>query len=259
MAIITASADLNSLIELGCRTGFVQYSDGYIDVSSGFVKAIGRSSWSQLSGSTWNDFSNYVQESNSIKWTAPLIDLGFSRYFTLNINLDCEGECSFLISVSTTGEFGGEEEEYIVTNNNFNVPAFFGQYVYVTAFVSGPILRRMTVTYDTTYKDIKIQDVDSSTLPGTASNRTIVLPEPVSRIADIVIQPKAVNPYNVNLYVSAQPVSEVVIPLVKSKNTNNPSFALYGIDNDPRDAVVDIIVTALPRMVMENNNLQVIQ
>jgi len=95
-------------------------------------------------------------------------------------------------------------------------------------------------------------------LAGTNTARQITLPETLSAITDIYIQPKAAASYTPNLYVSATATSEVVIPVVKSK-TSTPTFALYGIDNEPRDAVVDIMVTGIPRMVMEGNNLFVIQ
>jgi hypothetical protein len=259
MTIQTAEATLTLTATTVCLTSFQEYRDGYIDVNTGFIKAVGTGTWSQLSGTTWNDFTNFVLEPQEIRWTSPLIDLGDPRYFTLNIDLDCAGGCSFLVSVSSTGAFNGEHKEILIRNNDINVPSFYGQFVYVTAFVTGQELRRMTITNDTSYDFIRLQDVNSSTLPGSNTARTIVLPRSVSSIVDIVIQPKAATSYPVNLYVSDTATSTVVIPIVLSKNRLQPTFALYGIDNDPRDAVVDILVTALPRMVMENNNLFVIQ
>ena len=114
----------------------------------------------------------------------------------------------------------------------------------------------MRVTANTTVVEILIPNVDSSTLSGTNTNRVISLPAPVSLIKDIHIQVKAATSYPVNLYVSDTATSEILIPVVKSKTT--PSFALYGIDNDPRDGVVDITVKALPRQVMYGGNLVVL-
>jgi hypothetical protein len=81
----------------------------------------------------------------------------------------------------------------------------------------------------------------------------------VSLIKDIVIQPKAAVSYPVNLYVSDTATSVVVIPVVTSKSPTAPTFALYGIDNDPRDSIVDITVTALPRQVFLAGNLVVLE
>jgi hypothetical protein len=46
--------------------------------------------------------------------------------------------------------------------------------------------------------------------------------------------------------------------VVKSKSAAAPSFVLYGIDNDPRDGVVDVTLTTLPRQAMTGGNLLVV-
>jgi hypothetical protein len=253
-----ASADLNSLFIFEPNTTFQSYQDGYIDVPSGSIKAKGTGRWSDLSGTTWNSFTNYILNNDPIRWTAPLIDLGRVDYFALSVDLDCDGDCEFLVSVSETGAFLGEERDYLIRNGDTNVPNFYGQFVYVTANVTGTELRRMTVTYDTTTKTILLKDVDTSTLSGSVSQRQIALPEQISGIVDLFIQPKTPTSYAVNLYVSDTANSQAVFPVVISKNASNPSFLLYGIDNDPRDSVIDIMINATPRMVMENNNLFII-
>jgi hypothetical protein len=63
----------------------------------------------------------------------------------------------------------------------------------------------------------------------------------------------------VNLYVSSSATSVVGIPVVVSKSSTQPSFAVYGIDNDPRDATVDIMIKALPRQVMSGQKLRIIE
>lgn len=85
------------------------------------------------------------------------------------------------------------------------------------------------------------------------------MPRSVSTIYDMNIECKAATSYAVNLYVSDTATSEVLIPVVKSKSATAPAIALYGIDNDPRDGVVDITITALPRMVMTGGNVIVIE
>lgn len=258
MAIQSASATLTADFTLLPITGFIPFSQGDIDAVSGAVKAQGTSSWRQLSGQSWSDFTNYIQSYASIRWTAPIIDLGAVQYFTLNIESEFSGSIYYIIYVSTTGEFTGEETEYCAVEGDYSVPGFYGQYVYVTAVVNGTELRRMTVTADTTVREYLITDVDSSTLSGSSSNRIIDLPAPVSLIKDIRIQAKAATSYAVNLYVSDTATSEVLIPVVKSKSGTSPSFALYGIDNDPRDGIVDIKISALPRQAMFAGNLVVL-
>lgn len=258
MAIENASATLSTSTTQVCITGFINYNQGYIDSVSGTVKATGSSTWSNLSGASWNDYTNYLQTFDEIRWTAPQLDLGRVQYFALNIESEFKGSISYIIHVSETGVFAGEETETYVKEGDTNVPGFYGRFVYVTARVTGTELSRMTVTADTTTREYEITDVDTSTLSGSASNRVIALPTAVSLIKDIHIQPKAATSYAVNLYVSDTATSEVLIPVVKSKSRTTPSFALYGIDNDARNGIVDITITALPRQVMYGGNLVVL-
>jgi hypothetical protein len=81
----------------------------------------------------------------------------------------------------------------------------------------------------------------------------------------------------VDLYVSNTATSVLLTPIVISKtaggtymasgyyvddyfvNATGASFALYGIDNQPRDGIVDISLKGLPRQVMAGGNLLVIK
>lgn len=259
MTIENAQASLASSFTQVAITGFINYAAGEIDPVSGYVVANGSASWRNLAGTNWDSFTNYQQSLDPIIWTAPVLNLGAVQYFTLNIEVEYEGEISYIIHVSETGQFGGEETEYYVQNGDTNVAGFYGQYAYVTARVSGRQLRRMTITANTQVVEYILANVDTSTLAGTNTARIIPLPTVVSVIKDIHIQPKAAQTYAVNLYVSDTATSKILIPVVVSKSNQEPSFALYGIDNDPRDGVVDITISALPRQVMLGGNLLVLE
>jgi hypothetical protein len=179
----------------------------------------------------------------------------------MDIQIDCDGDAYYKIYTSTTGTFGGEEKETIIENGDVNVSAFYGQYVYVQAYVTGREIRRLTMITNTggNLKTLRLTNLDTSTLMGTSSARVLALPETLSAITDIQIQPKSAATYPLNVYVSDTPTSVVTIPVVISKDVNTPTIALYGIDNDPRDAVIDVMITGLPAQAMEGNNLFVIQ
>jgi hypothetical protein len=257
MTIQSASAALTQAFECVAQTGFIPFADGILDEVSGTIKATGTARWSTLS--TWADYTRYQQQLNPIRWTTPMIDVGEIKYFTLAIESDFDGDLSYRVYVSATGEFRGEETEYAIENGDYDVPAFFGRYAHVTAYVSGPELRRMTVTSNSNKNTRSLFNVNTNSLGGTSSNRTLTIDPPVSGILDMQIHVKAADAYAVNLYVSDSATSEVLIPVVKSKSSTAPSFALYGIDNDPRDGVVDITLTTLPRQAMISGNLVVIE
>lgn len=256
MALKDASASFTSAFTFLPKTGFIYYQDGQIDSADGAIKALGSSRWNALT--TWSSFNNYITTRDTIRWTAPVIDIGSVDYFNLEITAVFDGSIYYIVHVSDTGLFGGEETEYTIEDGDLNVSAFYGRFVYVTAVVNGASISRLTVSTNTNKSTIKIANVDTSTLSGTITNRVINLPVSVSAIYDINIECKAATSYAVNLYVSDTATSEVLIPVVKSKSAAAPSIALYGIDNDPRDGIVDITVTALPRMVVTGGNILVL-
>lgn len=258
MAIKTADAALSFTALQTTITGFINYAQGTLDISTGTIKAKGSNSWLSLQNTTWSAFTNYINNFETIKWTAPLLDLGAVQYFTLNVETQYQGSLYLIVTVSETGVFGGEETITVIEDGNYNISAFYGRYVYVTAVVTGQELSQMSVTANTETVEYLIPNVDTSTLSGTNTARVISLPSPVSAIKDIQIQPKAATSYAVNLYVSDTATSKILIPVVVSKSAASPTFALYGIDNDPRDGVVDIQITAMRQMGMYQGNLIVL-
>jgi hypothetical protein len=258
MPTLTAEAQLSFTASAVAITGFINYQKGNLDLSTGTIKPLGRGTWASLSGSTWDTTINWQAEFDEIRWTAPQLDLGRIQYFTLNVESQYTGTIYYIIDVSETGDFSGEESQTTVVNGDQSIPAFYGRYVYVTAVVSGREFIRMTVTANTETVEYLIPDVNTSSLSGSNTARVIPLPTPVSRIKDIQIQPKAATSYAVNLYVSDTATSKVLIPVIESKSNTTPTFALYGIDNDPRDGIVDIQITAMRQMVMFEGNIVVL-
>lgn len=256
MAIKDASATLTVECGLGAITGFNLWRQGYVDQVTGYVRAFGKNSWSNLT--SWNDFTAYAQSYEQIRWTSEVIDVGEIKDFTMKIETDYDGALFFIIDVSDTEDFGSDARQYIVENGDYAVPAFSGRYVHVTAVVDGVEFRRMTITTNSTKSTRIYANIDTSTLTGSSSARTFELPVPVSKIVELQIQARQPTSYAVDLYVSSTATSTVLIPMVISKSTSGPIFALYGIDNQPRDGTVDITMSTLPRQAMIGGNLLVI-
>jgi hypothetical protein len=277
MATKTFEAALSFTSSITPITGFVPFEQGILDPVSGTIKAIGRGRWGSLSGSSWTRFTSYVNTFEKIKWTSTRIDTGEIAYFNLAISAEFEGSVFYRIYVSNTGEFTGEETEYLIRDGDTNVSAFYGRYVYVTAECTGVELRQMQITTDKETVEYTYRDLDTSTLGGSSSQRTLTLDNPISLITEMVITPRAPSAYAVDLYVSNTSTSTLLIPIVISKaaggnyiatdyiasdyfaSSFGASFALYGIDNQARDGIVDISLKGLPRQVMAGGNLLVIK
>lgn len=258
MAIQSASAALSVVSTILPVTGFINYKQGILDSASGYIKPMSNSRWSSLSGRTWSSWSNFTLTPLPIIWTSDLIDNGEIRYFTLNLKCEADNAVSYVIHTSETGEFTGEEIEYTLNEGDEDIPAFYGRYFYVTVRTEANELRRLSIESSNKTIEIFLQDINTSTLSGTTSERVLSLPRTVSSIAEMAIHPKAANSYAVNLYVSDTPTSQVLIPVVKSKTSTAPSFCLYGIDNDPRDGIVDISIKAYPRQALIGGSLYVL-
>lgn len=256
MAIQDASATLESQFEFTALRGYLNLQEAEINYATGYLQALPKaSSW--LSAPTWDSFNSYRSGTNPIRWTAPVIDLGSSVDFCLEITCVSDGVNRFIVHTSDTGLFAGEETETEITQGDLDIEGFTGRYVAVTMISTATIVERFSVTATQQTQQFWLRNIDTSTLAGSITERQIPIDRPLSKITDIVIQPRAATTYAVNLYVSDTATSQVVIPVVKSKSST-PTFALYGIDNDARDSVVDIQISGLPRMAAVDGGIIVI-
>lgn len=257
MAIENAAAALTATATIEAVTGFQNYQQGQLDTISGTIKAEGRSRWADLT--TWNNYKDWITEKDPIKWTAPVLDIGSVRYFTISVVAEFTGTAShYDIAVSETGLFDGEETIYKIQEGNTDVSAFYGRFVYVTLTINGPELSRMTVTTSTNTNSFNYNNVNTSTLAGSVAARQVPLSNPISQIVDMAISVVATTAYNMDVYVTDTPSSTALVPVVVSKSGTTPTFRLVGLDNQNRDGIVDITVRAMPRQAVVGGNMVVI-
>jgi hypothetical protein len=258
MPTLTAEAQLAAAFNIEAVTGFRFYQDGILDDQTGTIKALGSSRWSDLTN--WRAYKDWISIRRPIKWTAPLLDIGSVRYFTINVNTEFQGTPShFDIAVSETGEFAGEETLYKILEGNTNVSAFYGRYVYVSFTVNGTELSRMTVSTSTQTSEITFTNINTSTLSGTAAARQLPITNPISQVVSMDIRVVATTAYNMDVYVTDAPTSTALVPVVVSKSGTTPTFRLVGLDNQARNGIVDISIQALPRQAVVGGNLLVIR
>jgi hypothetical protein len=271
MATKNADAALTSAFGMAAITGFISWRQGYIDPETNSVRALGRSKWSDLT--TWNAFTSYATSYEQIRWTSEQIDIGSVKDFTIKVETDYDGELFFIIHTSETGLFAGEEKQYIIQNGDYDIQSFYGRFVYVTAVVSGTELRSMRITTSSEQTQFRYSSIDTSTLSGTSSERIFSLDNPLSAVKEVIITPLAPTAYAVDTYVTDYATSRVLIPVVISKGYSTGyfvadyivddyfgggpqiTFALYGIDNVPRDGTVDISLRGLPKQAMIGGNI----
>lgn len=237
--------------------------NGTLDQDLGIVLPNNTGTWANLT--TWANWTSWTLiPANPLIWLADLIDLGEVTDFCLIINTVANGTVEYDIYVSDTGAFAGEESVTSVYQGDQAVTGFTGRFVRVAVKVTRTsginTLSSVECRASNSTVQVRVNDLDTSTLSGTSAARTLTLPRTVSKIINLQITPKSVNSYIPDLYVSNTATSTQVIPKWLSKDLDSaggpPTIALVGIDNQPRDAVVDIIATALPEQYMLGNDLK---
>lgn len=232
---------------------------GYLDELANAVFPNNTATWADLT--TWADWTTWIsQPVDQMVYCSEIVDLTQIRSFTLKILTDASGTVDYDIYTSNTGEFAGEETVTSITNGDTGISSFTARYYVVAVKVNNTtgnvvlngfemIVSDGTVSFD-------LNAVDTSTLAGTISARQLALPRSISQIIDMQIQAHAVSTYQLDVYVTDHPSCTTVIPRIVSKGAT-PTIALIGLDNVPRDGVVDVQIRALPEQYMNGNNLLV--
>lgn len=235
---------------------------GTLNLETGAIDPNNTGLWSDLSGTTWADWSSWVNEpANPLVWLTNMLDLQEELDFCLQISTVANGTVSYDVYVSSTGAFAGEETTTNIASGATGVASFTGRYVIIAVNVARTngvnTLYGVDVRANNNSINIRLNNVDTSTLTGTSSERTLALPRTVSKIVNMEITPhELATAYTLDLYVSSTQTSKQVVPKIVSKSISTPKIALVGLDNQPRDATVDILITALPEQYMDGNDLK---
>jgi hypothetical protein len=233
-------------------------SNGILDLDAGVVLPPDSGTWT--TASTWNTFTQWAMTPGTLTWAVDPVDLGSVQTFALQIETNAVGLVSYRIFTSSTGEFAGEETITSIAQGATGIASFTGRFVWIEVTVTKTagvnVLNSVNFSVVQRVNKFSLNDVDTSTLGGTSSARTLTLPKSVSGVTNIQITPKTVANYQLDMYVTDYPTCNTVLPRVLSK-TSPYQIALIGLDNKPRDAVVDLLVEYLPEGYMSGNNLLV--
>lgn len=230
---------------------------GFLDPVTGYVVAQNTGTWADLT--SWDSWTTWTSEpADPLVWLTDIIDLGSEQTFNLVIKTQAQGVVDYEIYTSTTGLFAGEETTTVIENGDTGVGGFTGRYVIIAIKVrqAGPEPILYGVEWKTTDQSSKLSlnNINTADLPGTTSARELTITRNIGGITNMQITPQSVSSYLLDVYVTDTKYSTTVIPRVISKGAT-PTFALIGVDNQPRDAIVDIIIDYLPEGYMSGNDL----
>lgn len=235
--------------------------NGQLDSELNQVFPSNTGTWSDLSGTTWADWNQWITKpSNPMTWIADILDLGAVKTVNLKITTDANGLVAYDVYTSSTGAFAGEEVLTTIAQGATGVASFTCRYIAVVVKVTQTqglnTLNSVELRANDSRINILLKDINTSSLSGTITGRVLALPRAVSSIIDMTVTPhELASPYTLDLYVSSTQTSTQVVPKIVSKSAATPTIALVGLDNQPRDAVVDVAIWALPEQYMDGNNL----
>lgn len=235
-------------------------SNGILNLDVGQVFPPDVGTWT--TPSTWDDFTQWITQPDTLTYALDPIDLVSIKNFCLKIQTDAVGLVSYRIFTSDTGAFAGEETITVINQGDTNIPALSGQYVWIEITVTQTaglnVLNGVNYSIVERANKFSINNVNTADInDGSSQGYVLPLIRSVGTITNVQITPQEVTPFQLDVYVTDYPTSTLVIPHVTAKTSNSVSFALYGLDNKPRDAIVDVLIEYLPEMYMDGNNLLV--
>jgi len=230
---------------------------GVVNPFTNSIEPQNTGSWTDL-GSTWDESPNWNPTATELVWISEPIVLDASQTINLVIESSAQGSVEYEVYASDTAAFAGEETVTTIAQGATGVSAFSGQYFYIVATVTNtsvlPLLEAFDITTNQkTSTKLSLNDIDTSTLDGTVSARELDFGRTVSGVKNLQITVKEVSDFTLESYVTDYPTSNTLLPRIVNKTT--PSIALVGLDNVPRDAVVDVVAEVLPEQYMAGNNL----
>lgn len=234
---------------------------GYLDEAQGIVFPMDTGTWSDQT--SWDTFTSWASEpADPLIYVSDIIDLGQVRSICLKIVTDAQGEVSYDIYTSSTGAFAGEETLTAIAHGATAVPSFNTRFFAVAVKVAKTaginILRGFEITATEQTVTLNYNSLDTSTLSGTVSARTVTLSRTLSQIVSAQITAHALSPaYDFDVYITDTPTSTTLVPRIITKGTTTLTFALTGLDNNDRDGLVDIHIVGMPEQYMSGNNLLV--
>lgn len=231
---------------------------GVINHLTNVVEPANTSDWTAL-GSSWSDSNTWNPTATSFTWVSEVIETTESSSVNIVIETIADGTVEYTVYASDTGAFDGEETNTAIAQGATGVSAFQGKYFYIVATVTNtsslPTLTSQLIrTQFKRSSSVKLSSVDTSTLSGTVDARQLDFGRTTSGVRNLQITVKQVSDFTLESYVTDYPTSNTLIPkIVDATGT----IALVGLDNVPRDGIIDVVAEVLPEQYMDGNNLRV--
>jgi len=242
---------------------------GQNDFRNGTVIATNTGTWANLSANnsqSWDTLTSWVTEPNPyLVWNTPIIDLGSSQIFNLNISADIVGNVTYTV-YSSDSDFDGTETVTVINDGATDITAFEGRYVAVSANIattgSLQTIRSWTINPNTKKLEFALNSIDTSTLSGSISSRALALGRDVSYVYNLQMTPHYTESGGIYVeddYVDTGYTTATLIrgafPQIVDKSNGNANICVVDNEGSFVDTTVDIRVIALPEQYRLGNDI----
>lgn len=234
--------------------------NGVVNVSdNGRVSAFSTEEWSTLT--TWDSWTSWIRNPITVlRVNLPLIDLGSEQTVNLLTNVRARGDIHYVIHYGNDRNIVHSPANYTtleISPGDTEIPSITGRYIWARIDIhkndNSPFPYFDGAEFDTSseFSSKTYSNIDSSTLPGTVSNRVFSLPG-IGGIKSAQVTSQGGDSYNVDMYVYHDTTSTEAFPKVISKGANQINLCFIGVDGRPRDAVFDIDLQTLPEWYIDS-------
>jgi hypothetical protein len=238
------------------HNGIVDYRD------NGRYFNPGTGEWADLSSwDTWTSWTLDPHETLYLNILTPL-DLGSVQTVNILTDIVARGEVNYYIYYSNENTFTESPLNYStvhITPGETNIPSITGRYFYIKValdLVDGQGFQYFdTIAFraseaSTQGQSLTFNNIDSSTLSGTTSDRVFDPGIDVGTIKSAQITCRNASTYNVDMYVYHSTTSTHAFPKIISTG-QDLHLTFIGVDGRPRDCTFDIALQVNPEWYMD--------
>lgn len=237
------------------QNGIVDYRD------KGRYYNPGTGQWQDVT--SWDTWSCWTLEPLATLYlTLDPLDLGTVETVNLLSSIRCRGVVNYYVYYGNEKDFTDSPLNYstlYITNAQQNIPSITARYIWIKLAIDYNVglgfqyfdSISIKASEDSTKgKTLSFTGIDSSTLPGTTSDRVYTPPVNVGTIKSAKVFSQGSPEYDVDMYVYHSPKSIYTFPHVISTGSN-VHLTFVGVDGRNRDSEFDIDLTVNPEWYMD--------
>lgn len=237
----------------------------------GLIQPTDNTTWADLGDSlfgTWASWTSYHPEPNTISITVDE-DYGSIDFRTPLIDYQIEGTATVELKISDTGSFAGEETTISVTDTSVGYTS--GRYyrwnitVETDSATLVPVISEPRTNFTLESFDEVIENVDTSTLAEDSIGNKVLETDIGLVTAIVATAQQEGTTYSSGLLqdrmyaIPDDYVFQENAIIVNIVDKNTPSIRCFDLNGESIDAVIDVLIRGLPKIIIGLNGVEVVR